>query len=81
MKKALFLDLDGTIRQPIANPNGFISHPFDQEIIAGAKHAIDIYTPSEILFIGDRPEDEESAKAANIPFIWAHEWRSIYLIA
>jgi D-glycero-D-manno-heptose 1,7-bisphosphate phosphatase len=43
MKKALFVDLDGTIRQSIANPSGFISHPFDQELIAGAKRAIDKY--------------------------------------
>jgi D-glycero-D-manno-heptose 1,7-bisphosphate phosphatase len=43
MKKTLFADLDGTIRQAIANPSGFISHPFDQELIAGAKRAIDKY--------------------------------------
>jgi hypothetical protein len=30
MKKILFLDCDGTIRRAIANPDGFISHPFDQ---------------------------------------------------
>lgn len=166
--KVLFVDLDGTIRQSIANPDGFISHPFDQQLIAGAKraidkyiaegweligitnqggvaakkkslsdciveqsrtielaglesvffcpdfeglqchqvwncdgerqyialheqedrwigqyrkpqagmllNAIDIYVPSEILFIGDRPEDQGAAIAANIPFKFACDW-------
>ena len=27
------------------------------------------------LMVGDRPEDEQCAKNANIPFMWAHEWR------
>lgn len=26
------------------------------------------------LFIGDRPEDEECAKSAGIPFMWAHDF-------
>jgi D-glycero-D-manno-heptose 1,7-bisphosphate phosphatase len=30
---------------------------------------------SELLMIGDRPEDQECAKNANIPFMLAHEWR------
>lgn len=29
----------------------------------------------EMIMIGDRPEDQECAKNANIPFMWAHEWR------
>lgn len=33
------------------------------------------YPPHLSLFVGDRPEDEECAKAANIPFMWAKEWR------
>lgn len=31
---------------------------------------------SECLFVGDRPEDLECAKACGIPFMWAEEWRS-----
>ncbi|YAF99499.1 MAG: HAD hydrolase-like protein (plasmid) [Nodularia sp. CChRGM 3473] len=27
------------------------------------------------LFVGDRPEDEQCAAAANIPFLWAADWR------
>lgn len=30
---------------------------------------------SECLFVGDRNEDQECAKNANIPFMWAHDWR------
>ncbi len=30
--------------------------------------------PDKILMIGDRPEDQQAAEAANIPFMWAHEW-------
>jgi phosphoglycolate phosphatase-like HAD superfamily hydrolase len=26
------------------------------------------------LFVGDRPEDEECAKSAGIPFMWAHDF-------
>lgn len=26
------------------------------------------------LFVGDRPEDEEAARSANIPFLWAADW-------
>ena len=38
-------------------------------------HAIDLYVPSEILFIGDREkEDQGAAIAANIPFEFACDW-------
>lgn len=30
----------------------------------------------EILYVGDRPEDEQAAAVANVPFMWAHEWRT-----
>jgi len=29
----------------------------------------------ECLFVGDRPEDQACALAANIPFMWAADWR------
>lgn len=28
----------------------------------------------EILFVGDRPEDQQAAEAANVRFLWANEW-------
>ena len=30
--------------------------------------------PDETLYVGDRPEDEEAARHAEIDFIWAHEF-------
>jgi D-glycero-D-manno-heptose 1,7-bisphosphate phosphatase len=30
---------------------------------------------NRVLFVGDRDEDEQAAKAANVPFQWADEWR------
>ncbi len=29
---------------------------------------------AEILYIGDRTEDEQAALAANVPFLWASQW-------
>lgn len=29
----------------------------------------------EVLYVGDRPEDEQAAAAANVPFMWADQWR------
>lgn len=31
--------------------------------------------PSEVLYVGDRLEDMQAAEAANIPFLWASDWR------
>ncbi len=33
----------------------------------------------EILFVGDRPEDEQAAAAAGVRFMWADAWRSQYI--
>ena len=41
-------------------------------------HAIDAYQATEVIFVGDRPEDREAAKNANVRFIDAVEWRSTY---
>ena len=32
----------------------------------------------EVLFVGDRTEDEQSAAAAGVAFQWADEWRAQY---
>lgn len=34
----------------------------------------------EILFVGDRPEDEQAAQAAGVAFVWADEWRRELLV-
>lgn len=31
--------------------------------------------PTEMLMVGDRSEDEQCAKNAGIPFMWAEDWR------
>jgi len=36
--------------------------------------ACDIHVPDEVLYVGDRPEDEQAALAAGIPFMDAEEW-------
>jgi D-glycero-D-manno-heptose 1,7-bisphosphate phosphatase len=35
----------------------------------------EMYPPHLALFVGDRPEDEQCAANAGIPFMWAAEWR------
>jgi len=35
----------------------------------------EIYPPHLGLFVGDRPEDEQCAKAAMLDFVWAADWR------
>lgn len=35
----------------------------------------EVCSVDQCLFVGDRPEDEECAGTAGIPFMWAHEWR------
>lgn len=37
----------------------------------------EMYPPHMMLFVGDRPEDEECAKRVNIPFMWAKDWRAL----
>ena len=44
-------------------------------------HAIDVYQATEVIFVGDRPEDEQAAKNANVQFIWADKWRSSYMMS
>lgn len=39
-------------------------------------HGDEYYPPSMALMVGDRPEDEECARLANIEFQWAAEWRA-----
>lgn len=36
----------------------------------------EIYPPYMALMVGDRPEDEECARIANIDFQWAADWRA-----
>lgn len=41
-----------------------------------AVHPGEIYPPYMGLMVGDRPEDEQAAKAAGLDFQWAADWRA-----
>lgn len=41
-------------------------------------HVDEMYPPYMALMVGDRPEDEAAAVAANVDFQWAAEWRAKY---
>lgn len=51
MTKILFLDLDGTVREPKSGAK-FINDPYDQKLIAGVKEAIAHYSKSGWQLIG-----------------------------
>ena len=36
--------------------------------------AIATHCPSEVLYVGDRPEDQQAAQAAQVPFQWAKDF-------
>jgi D-glycero-D-manno-heptose 1,7-bisphosphate phosphatase len=40
-----------------------------------ARQHHEYYPPHLSLFVGDRAEDQECAKGANVPFMWAKAWR------
>lgn len=43
-------------------------------VLAGQHN--EFYPPYMSLFVGDRPEDENCAAIASIPFMWAADWRA-----
>ena len=79
--KILFLDLDGTVRRTKSGAT-FINDPYDQELIPGVEEAIARYHNWLIIgitnqdMVSDRPEDEQCAKNANVPFMWAEDWKN-----
>ena len=42
---------------------------------------LDSLGENEVVFVGDRPEDEQAAQAANVQFIHAVGWRASHFIA
>jgi D-glycero-D-manno-heptose 1,7-bisphosphate phosphatase len=40
------------------------------------RYSNEMYPPYMALMVGDRPEDQGAAEAANVDFQWAVEWRS-----
>lgn len=52
-----------------------ISGEFRKPNAGMLKLAIHIENADEVLYVGDRDEDEAAAIAANVLFIWAHDFR------
>ncbi len=46
-------------------------HPGMIQLALGLGRDVD-----EVLYVGDRPEDEQAAAVANVPFMWADKWRA-----
>lgn len=40
------------------------------------EYVLATHTIDELLFVGDRPEDEQAASGAEVAFMWADAWRS-----
>lgn len=48
----------------------------ESALALAAKHPGEIYPPYMALMVGDRTEDEECARIADIDFQWAKDWRA-----
>lgn len=48
----------------------------ESALILAEQNRGEIYPPYMALMVGDRPEDEQCARNANIDFQWAAEWRA-----
>lgn len=75
--EAIFLDLsDGRMFwRPVTNRNTRYRKPWPGMINYLASWIFDGICPDlEILFVGDRPEDQGAAGAAGVRFAWAKDW-------
>lgn len=59
------------------------SKHFDGQVYAGKYRkpdpgmiqlALNLHIPEQVLFVGDRLEDQSAAEAAGVRFQWTHEW-------
>ena len=57
-----------------SNYFGNFRKPSPGMIVFGMKYSREKL--EEVLMVGDRPEDQQAANNANIPFMWAEEWRN-----
>ena len=57
-----------------SNHFGNFRKPNPGMIVFGMKYSGE--TLEEVLMVGDRSEDEQAANNANIPFMWAEDWRN-----
>lgn len=53
---------------------GYKLAPFRKPDPGMLQLASDVHAPEQTLYVGDRPEDEGAASAANIEFLWAHDF-------
>lgn len=51
-----------------------IAYQFRKPMPGMLKLAMRLHGADEVLFVGDRPEDEEAAEAAGVSFVWAEDW-------
>jgi D-glycero-D-manno-heptose 1,7-bisphosphate phosphatase len=67
-------ELKGTYRKP---NSGMINHSLGDWSGSAKDYYFtnDFDKTKDCVFVGDRPEDQQVAINANIPFVWAHEWR------
>jgi D-glycero-D-manno-heptose 1,7-bisphosphate phosphatase len=47
-----------------------------QMMVSLAQQHDEFYPPHMALFVGDREEDRGCADGANVPFMWAKDWRA-----
>jgi D-glycero-D-manno-heptose 1,7-bisphosphate phosphatase len=60
-------------------PVGHSGKPFRKPNCGMIDFFIESYgRPPEVLFVGDRPEDQQSAQNAGVSFQWADDWRKKY---
>jgi D-glycero-D-manno-heptose 1,7-bisphosphate phosphatase len=59
-----------------AKKYGNFRKPNPGMIVFGMKYSYSRENPEEVLMVGDRSEDQECAANANIPFMWAEDWRN-----
>jgi D-glycero-D-manno-heptose 1,7-bisphosphate phosphatase len=81
--EAIFLDLSdgGRFWEIITNRQRKFRKPNEGMIdyLASTFYGSRHWMPEiQILFVGDRPEDQQAAAAAGVPFQWADEWRATH---
>ncbi len=68
--------IDFNIRRDLVQWLGLCRKPNPGMIEIAIADCLSKVYRNQCLFVGDRPEDQAAAIAANIPFIWAKDWRN-----
>lgn len=67
--------LSGTFRKPQPGMLNYLRMTRAASLHELKTGCLDAVPQWPILYVGDRPEDEAAAQAANVPFMWADVWR------